>query len=463
MPDLVNGNELIAFGWKPGPMIGRIKRAAVELHLPREEFLATLDALRADPEVYLSHPVLGAIARELTVAAKYLPEKPVLHARPVPYQTWGAAQIDSGARAQMDNAMRLPVSAAGALMPDAHQGYGLPIGGVLATEGCVIPYAIGVDIACRMRLSIYDAAPEKLDEFRTEYRESILGNTHFGAGVESPADVVHQVLDDPAWKETPLLRSLHSTAIRQIGTSGSGNHFCEWGSITIAERDDVLGLNPGKYIALLTHSGSRGVGFKIANAFSKIAGALHPLLDESVKHLAWLPLEHEEGAKYWLSMELAGRFASANHQVIHQRVAAALGLTELTHVENHHNFGWRKVVEGREVIVHRKGATPAERDVLGVIPGSMADPGYVVRGKGNAASLDSASHGAGRRMSRRASMRTIAVEDWQAYLQERGIELLGGGIDESPQSYKRIQDVIADQSDLVDTIGEFMPRIVRMA
>jgi len=190
----------------------------------------------------------------------------------------------------------------------------------------------------------------------------------------------------------------------------------------------------------------------------------HPELDKSIRHLAWLSLDSEEGQEYWLSMELAGRFASANHAIIHRRVADAVGLKEAAVVENHHNFAWEQILpDGRKVIVHRKGATPAGKGVLGVIPGSMGDPGFVVRGKGAAESLESASHGAGRQMSRKQALNSIPKAARDSYLKERGVTLLGGGMDESPQAYKPIEQVIAAQSDLVEVVGKFSPRIVRMA
>jgi tRNA-splicing ligase RtcB len=187
-------------------------------------------------------------------------------------------------------------------------------------------------------------------------------------------------------------------------------------------------------------------------------------LDKAVRHLAWLDLDKDAGREYWLAMELAGRFASANHSVIHHRVAAAAGLKEVAAVENHHNFAWReKLPDGRTAIVHRKGATPAGVGVLGVIPGSMGDAGYVVRGRGVAEALNSASHGAGRQMSRKQALNSITKHARDAYLNERGITLLGGGLDESPQAYKRIQDILGAQNDLVDVLGKFTPKIVRMA
>jgi tRNA-splicing ligase RtcB len=161
-------------------------------------------------------------------------------------------------------------------------------------------------------------------------------------------------------------------------------------------------------------------------------------------------------------MQLAGRFASANHAVIHDKVSKALGEEVLTKVENHHNFAWSEKVGGREAIVHRKGATPAGRGVMGVIPGSMGDPGYVVRGRGEDRSINSAAHGAGRRMSRTQAFKTLSEERWRAYLAERGITLVGGSLDEAPMAYKDVEAVVSLQGDLVDLVGRFTPKIVRM-
>jgi tRNA-splicing ligase RtcB len=162
-------------------------------------------------------------------------------------------------------------------------------------------------------------------------------------------------------------------------------------------------------------------------------------------------------------MELAGDFAAANHEVIHNRITQATGLTSIATVENHHNFAWREKANDKEIVVHRKGATPAGKGVLGIIPGSMGDPGFVVKGKGRAESINSASHGAGRQMSRRQANRTITHEEQLKYLEKLNVELIGGGLDEAAQAYKRIEEVMAAQEDLVDIIGKFEPKIVRMA
>jgi len=391
---------------------------------------------------------------------------------PLPYKVWGNEYIDSASLAQMDAAMRLPISVAGALMPDAHVGYGLPIGGVLATDNAVIPYAVGVDIACRVRFSIFEVSPIVIGQKSGQFKNALVEQTLFGAGRKWSGNyrAEHEVLDDPAWSETKLLGSLKDTAYNQLGTSGSGNHFVDWGSFTLDDDDDQLGLKAGQYLALLSHSGSRGVGFRIANHYSELAQKLHPNLDKSISYLAWLPLDWHEGQEYWLSMELAGRFASANHEIIHKKIAKAVGLKPVAVVENHHNFAWKETVSvpkgfgssKQTLIVHRKGATPAGEGVLGVIPGSMADPAFLVRGKGISDSLNSASHGAGRAMSRRAALKSITKTERDRYLKERGVTLLGAGLDESPQAYKNVEQVVAAQSDLLEIVGKFKPIMVRM-
>lgn len=385
---------------------------------------------------------------------------------PIPYEIWGAEQIGSNSIEQMQAAATLPIARKGALMPDAHLGYGLPIGGVLATENAVIPYAVGVDIACRMRISIFDLGERALKKHRNLLKDVLLEETRFGAGktFEHYNLSQHAVLDSPDWDALPMLKALKNKAQEQLGTSGGGNHFVEWGTFTIDAPSPELGIEEaGIYLALLSHSGSRAIGYQIAKHYSELAMNLQPHLPSEIKRLAWLDMDSEAGQEYWLAMNLAGEFAAANHAVIHQRIANATGFSVMGTAENHHNFAWKEIVDGKELIVHRKGATPAGEGVLGIIPGSMGDPGYVVRGKGNIASINSASHGAGRKMSRRKAKSTFSRGELLSYLKPRNIELIGGGIDETPHAYKSIKRVMEAQEDLVDIIGEFMPRIVRMA
>lgn len=216
-------------------------------------------------------------------------------------------------------------------------------------------------------------------------------------------------------------------------------------------------------LALLSHSGSRGTGFAVANHFSRLAKERRP----SFGNLAWLDMDSEEGRDYWDAMELMGLYAAANHEIVHREVARNIGLPVAMEVENHHNFAWREthVVGGvaREVIVHRKGATPAGEGVMGIIPGSMATPAFVVRGRGVAESLESCSHGAGRKMSRTAAKKRVSAEEWAAQLKRAGVTLMSAGIDEAPDAYKDIHAVIAAQRDLVEIVGRFDPIVVRMA
>jgi tRNA-splicing ligase RtcB len=469
---MLTGKILKLEGWPEGRLIGLAKQAAGLLDpqdAAREATLARLAAVRANPAAHLGHPVLGALAAECLRVQSAAAAPPVAELRQaaLPYATWGEEYIDPPARAQMATAMRLPITVAGGLMPDAHVGYGVPIGAVVATEGAVMPYGVGVDIACRMRLSVFPISPIVLGQRAGQFRQALLDQTRFGVGSEWQAGErpEHPVLDAHTWNATRLLRSLLPTAARQLGTSGAGNHFVEWGAFRLPADDAQLGLEAGEYLALLSHSGSRGVGFKICEAYTRVARERHPELEGGARELAWLELDSEAGQEYWLSMELAGEFAAANHALIHRRVAAAAGLQAAAVVENHHNFAWRETLpDGRTAIVHRKGATPAGAGVLGVIPGSMADPGYVVRGRGVAASLHSASHGAGRAMSSRKARESITKTARDAYLAERGVTLLGAaGLEESPQAYKPIDQVLAAQRELVDVVGVFQPRVVRMA
>ncbi len=378
-----------------------------------------------------------------------------------PGRIWGEG-LDPEAVAQMENAVSLPVAVRGALMPDAHVGYGLPIGGVLATRDAVIPYAVGVDIACRMRLSVLDLPLRTLSTRRDLLRAALVNETRFGVGAHFKRGERrrHPVMDAD-WSVSPVTLAERDNAWVQLGTSGGGNHFAEFGELTLERAD--LGLEAGVHLALLTHSGSRGTGEKVAQHYSRLAMQRRPGLPPAQRHLAWLDLPSAEGREYWAAMELMGRYAAANHEVIHEAVLRFLGARARTVVENHHNFAWRERHDGREVIVHRKGATPAWAGVPAVIPGSMAAPGFVVRGRGCAESLASASHGAGRAVSRAQARRQFNWEEARRVLADRGVELIAGGLDEVPMAYKDIHEVMRAQQELVDVVARFDPRLVLMA
>ncbi len=288
---------------------------------------------------------------------------------PVPWRQWGEL-VDKPAIDQMNNAAGLPIAAAAALMPDAHVGYGLPIGGVLATRRCIIPYAVGVDIACRMKLSVLDLPLTALQHEHELKRlsKALEGETRFGVGAEHRVPEQHDVMDRD-WSVSPVTREFKAKAWRQLGTSGSGNHFVEFGLLTIhpstapitdpAIPANHLKLDPGVYVALLSHSGSRGTGAAVCEKYSKLAMEKHPDLPKEQQRLAWLDLASQEGHQYWEAMNLMGDYAAANHDVIHRLVSKLLGARIIAGVENHHNFAWKETHDGREVIVHRNGATPA--------------------------------------------------------------------------------------------------------
>ena len=379
------------------------------------------------------------------------------------FPVWGLENIEVGALAQMKTAIQLPVAVAGALMPDAHQGYGLPIGGVLATNAnTIIPFAVGVDIACRMCLSIFDLPAEMVDTETNKLKNILVDNTYFGIGCTTKSYFDSTLFDSKTWSETKVIRNLKDKAYAQLGTSGTGNHFVEWGELTIAD-GALEGIPAGNYLALLSHSGSRGFGGTVADHYSKIAMG-KTRLPQQARHLAWLNLDNDEGQEYWIAMNLAGEYASANHHEIHNKIARALNIKPVMMIENHHNFAWKeRLADGTEVMVHRKGATPAGEGVLGIIPGSMSTPGFVVRGKGDAKSINSASHGAGRAMSRSAAFKTLDKTAIAANLLNNRITLLGSDVDEAPMAYKDIHTVMAAQHDLVDVLAKFQPRIVRMA
>ena len=407
------------------------------------------------PADFVDDAIWGDLAKSLLEEEAFEP------LRAIDYQTWGE-DIDDGAHAQMQQACKVPGATGAAMMPDAHIGYGLPIGGVLATEGKVIPYAVGVDIACRMKLSVLDMPVETLEMKFNLFKESIEKGTRFGVGCAFQNPKSHNVMDQN-WNVTRITRERKDKAWKQLGTSGSGNHFVEFGTFTLAKADEELGLQAGEYVALMSHSGSRGVGAAVCSTYSQMAQRLLPKrYQKDLGRLAWLDLDTEEGQDYWAAMNLMGDYAAANHDVIHRTVSKLLGAQIISGVENHHNFAWKETHFGKEVIVHRKGATPAGQGVLGVIPGSMADPAYVVRGLGNTASLNSASHGAGRCMSRKKAKDKFRFKAVQNDLAERGIRILTAGSDEVPGVYKNIETVMAAQQDLVEKVARFDPKIVKM-
>lgn len=459
----MKSRELMKLGVPAGPAIQAAQRCCADAAaggMDPKTLRAVLASVVDNPQAYGQDATWGALARELQKAADaratFTPRE-----QPAPWRQWGE-DLDPASVQQLRNACSLPVAVRGALMPDAHLGYGLPIGGVLATDNAVIPYAVGVDIACRMRLSVLDLPPSALKGQRDRLARALTRETQFGVGASFKArDRRDHAVMEADWGVSPVTREQKLKAWDQLGTSGSGNHFAEFGILTLEKAD--LGLEAGEYLALLSHSGSRGVGAAVADHYSKLAMKQHPELPKDLKHLAWLAMDSDAGREYWAAMQLMGRYAAANHELIHQHVTKNAGVEVLATVENHHNFAWKETHDGREVVVHRKGATPAGPEAVGIIPGSMGTSGYVVRGRGNAASLNSAAHGAGRLMSRKQAKKRFTWSQARAFLAERDVELLSAGLDEVPMAYKDIEKVMAAQGDLVERIARFAPKLVKMA
>jgi len=426
------------------------------------EVLEVLEKIKLHPDHYFDEPVFGELAKMLVQNPTPINKTKIrLSKSSSDFKIYGSENIDPEAIRQMETAMKLPISVKGALMPDAHVGYGLPIGGVLAAYNAVIPYGVGMDIGCRMCLSVYPIPPDKIRSESERIKKILLCETRFGLGEFNDLES-YEILERNEFREIKFLKSLQKRFGEQLGTSGHGNHFVDVGVVEINEYSELVKLQPGEYFAVLSHSGSRNFGSEVCKHYTNLAREKLELRGEAA-HLAWLDLNSEEGQEYWAAMQLAGDYSHTNHRIIHQRLAKAFSENPLTIIENHHNFAWKeKLATGEELIIHRKGATPTRIGDVGIIPGTMASPAFIVSGKGNEESLQSAAHGAGRLISRRQAKKTFNYNQMQTYLQKQGVELLGGGIDESPFAYKDIREVMNSQKDLVNVLGVFHPKIVRM-
>jgi tRNA-splicing ligase RtcB len=461
MGNKLKGKDFIKLGFPKNNSInialGQINRYRKREN--KEHILEEAKQVLLAPEKFEGDAIWGKIAEGLI--------KPVdvkfhqLKNTRAPFSIYGENEIDDRAKFQLYDALKLPIAVQGALMPDAHSGYGLPIGGVLATDNAVIPYGVGVDIGCRMCLTIYPIKASYLKGKRHQFESILSEHTKFGMRETHQIKNDHEIFTRTAFQEVPLLKKLRDKAYRQLGTSGGGNHFVEFGEVSITDQKNEFGLDVGKYIGLLSHSGSRGFGANIAKHYTYLATKQCPL-PKNVQHLAWLDLDTHDGQEYWMAMNLAGDYAKACHDDIHKRISKLLGVRELAKIENHHNFAWKEQVNGKECIVHRKGATPASKGTLGIIPGSMVAPGFIVRGLGNEDSLRSASHGAGRLFSRRKCKEKFTKSEIKNLLKKNEVSLIGGGVDEAPMAYKNINKVMANQQELVEIIGAFTPKIVRM-
>ncbi|HET9707491.1 MAG TPA: RtcB family protein [Gemmatimonadales bacterium] len=364
-----------------------------------------------------------------------------------------------------------------ALMADGHVGYVMPIGGVAAYDNAVSVVGVGFDIACGNAAIRTDRTLDQLAPALPSLADEIAATVSFGVGRknragDAPTD--HPLFDEAAWQAVPPKhrQALHTKARQQLGTVGSGNHYV-----------DVFADETGT-IWVGVHFGSRGFGHTVASNFLALGqGASWGERVPETEVL--LPLDQHLGHDYWQLMELAGRYAYAGREWVARKVVSLLGGTELELVHNHHNFAWKETHDGEELVVVRKGATPAFPGQLGFIGGSMGDDAVIVRGTDSAdpavqetqaAALFSTVHGAGRVMSRTAaagkrnrktgkqiSEGKVSPEMMQEWVARKGVQLRGGGLDESPHVYRRLPDVLAAQGGTIEVLHTLRPLIVVMA
>jgi tRNA-splicing ligase RtcB len=367
-----------------------------------------------------------------------------------------------------------------ALMADGHLGYVMPIGGVAAYRDQVSVVGVGFDIACgnaaiRTDLTL-DGTPDLMDRLPA-LADEIQHAVSFGIGRKNRADdapVGHPLFESASWDAVPRHQrdELRSKARGQLGTVGSGNHYVD------VFADEAGGIWVG------VHFGSRGFGHTVASGFLAVSQGL-PWGARAPEREVLLPLGEPMGHDYWALMTLAGEYAYAGREWVARKVVAILGGRELELVHNHHNFAWREEHDGQEVVVIRKGATPAFPGQKGFIGGSMGDHAVIVQGATapgtSIADLQrdamySTVHGAGRVMSRTAaagkrnrrtgkqlSRGAVSQEMMHAWVREKGVVLRGGGTDESPHVYRRLPDVLAAQKDTIDVLHTLRPLIVVMA
>ena len=362
-------------------------------------------------------------------------------------------QIPHNAVKQMDKAMSVPVAMRGALLPDAHYGYSVPIGAVVSLNNAISPAYIGYDISCMMSMTVFDISVDDFMNHRENFSNSLRGETNFGVGGSFKGNRRRQsyVMDLSQWDENPLLKRLKAKAANQLGTSGGGNHFAD---LMIGEHLE----NGTEFVALVTHSGSRGTGHQIATYYSKIADEIRP--DGIEKGYGWLDLDRAIGQEYLTAMNLMGAYASANHDEMHASFMKSAGLTMKMHYANRHNFAW--LWDDGEV-VHRKGATPADNGQFGIIPGTSGSYSYLVRGLGYEDTLRSSSHGAGRPFSRTEAKRQHDDVAFKNHMKEQDILFYSIAADETISSYKDIEKVMELQDGLLlERVARMRPVVVIM-
>jgi tRNA-splicing ligase RtcB len=382
----------------------------------------------------------------------------------LPIKLW-LENIEDGALEQAKHLADLPFAFKHiAIMPDSHQGFGMPIGGVLATQGVVIPNAVGVDIGCGMcavKTSLTKIDIDTLKKIMGEIRKVIpVGFNH--QKEKQPENLM------PKMEEIiyPVVDKEYENALTQIGTLGGGNHFIE-----IQKGSDG-------HIWIMIHSGSRNFGLKIAEHYNKLAIELNKKWFSQVPEdweLAFLPLESEEGKSYLREMNYAVEFALVNRRLMMKNIIQIF-IDNINSFNNitvddfgvdliniAHNYARLEHHFGKDVMIHRKGATLADENIIGIIPGSQGSKSYIVKGKGNIMSFKSCSHGAGRKMGRNQAIKNLNLEEEIKKLDDMGV--IHGirnqkDLDEASGAYKNIDEVMENQKDLVDILVELTPLAV---
>jgi tRNA-splicing ligase RtcB (3'-phosphate/5'-hydroxy nucleic acid ligase) len=370
--------------------------------------------------------------------------KKVITSESKPIKLW-LDDIEEGALDQAKNLANLPfIFKHVAIMPDSHQGYGMPIGGVLATKGVIIPNAVGVDIGCGMSAVRLDTDMIELPNFIELIKQLV----PVGFSRHQKKQEWHGFNDAP---DIPIIQQELEAAHYQLGTLGGGNHFIE-----IQKGSDG-------YIWIMLHSGSRNFGLKIANEYHKKAKQMCEkwVSDIPTLDLAFLPMDTAEGREYFEAMNYALRFARENRKLMMQNVLSLIPYKGLDGVNIHHNYAAYENHFNTNVIVHRKGATKATEGLKGIIPGSQGTKSYIVEGLGNPDSFMSCSHGAGRKMGRKQAQRELSFED-EAKKMEGIIHSVKSvdDLDEAPGAYKDIDVVMDNQKDLVKISVELTPLAV---
>lgn len=360
---------------------------------------------------------------------------------------------------QFKKAMSIPPALQGALMPDGHLGYSIPIGGVVLLENAVSPAFVGVDISCMMMLSIFNISAEDFLYDRDLFADFLDESTCFGLGGVTEKNY-SPMFEKAVWSEIDVLKEYKDKAIEQLGSSGGGNHFADL-MVLKPKPDNTLGLDSEEqYMALLTHSGSRGTGFNVAKYYINLSDELR---DPNIpKGYGWFSLDSEIGQEYMVVLEEMRMYAKTNHDIIHGNFLKRVGGMDrlLGRIYNVHNLAWK--MPGTKNVIHRKGATPAHSNDLGVIPGTSSTKSFVVRGKGYTPSLWSASHGAGRTMSRSKAKKLFDREAYDSMIEEKDILHIGVAADETELAYKDIEQVIALQDRMVEVEAEMVPKVVIM-